>query len=80
MEPTELPPPQAHSGGLLKPDDVQRWTSLNRVTIWRKVKDGTFPAPIRLSAGRAGRIAWRLSDVEAWVEACAARPAASQEA
>ena len=34
-------------------------------TMWRKVKDGTFPAPTKLSAGIT---AWRLGDVRAWLK------------
>ncbi len=35
-------------------------------TIWRKVKDGTFPEPVKLGE----RItAWRMEDIEAWLAA-----------
>lgn len=36
---------------------------MSAATIWRKVKDGTFPKPIKLSAGVT---AWRNSDLEKW--------------
>ncbi len=36
-------------------------------TAWRKVRDGEFPAPLKLSAGVT---AWRVSDVRAWLNAC----------
>lgn len=33
-------------------------------TLWRKVKNGTFPKPVKVSA----RItAWRVSDIRAWL-------------
>ncbi len=33
-------------------------------TIWRKVKDGTFPRPVKL----AERItAWRMDDIQDWL-------------
>lgn len=33
-------------------------------TLWRRVKDGTFPAPIKLSE----RItAWRIEDINNWM-------------
>lgn len=32
-------------------------------TLWRKVADGTFPQPVRLSAGVT---AWRERDVVEW--------------
>ena len=35
-------------------------------TLWRKVKAGTFPAPVKLSAGVT---AWRVEDVRAWIAA-----------
>jgi prophage regulatory protein len=36
----------------------------SQATLWRKVKDGTFPAPVKLSAGVT---AWRVEDVRAWM-------------
>lgn len=34
-------------------------------TLWRKVKNSTFPKPVKLS----GRVtAWRVADVRAWME------------
>lgn len=33
-------------------------------TLWRKVKDGTFPKPIKLSERVT---AWRVGDVRAWI-------------
>lgn len=40
-------------------------------TLWRKVKAGTFPAPVKLSARCT---AWRVEDVRAWMESLTARP------
>jgi prophage regulatory protein len=34
-------------------------------TVWRKVRRGEFPAPIKVSAGVT---AWRVGDVRAWLE------------
>jgi len=35
-------------------------------TIWRKVKEGSFPKPVKLGE----RItAWRMDDIEAWLAA-----------
>jgi predicted DNA-binding transcriptional regulator AlpA len=33
-------------------------------TIWRKVKKGTFPAPVKLSEQITG---WRVEDIRAWM-------------
>jgi len=37
---------------------------LTRQTIWRMVRDGRFPPPIRLTTSRT---VWRLSTVLAWI-------------
>jgi len=38
-------------------------------TLWRKVKDGSFPPPIKLSS----RVTcWKVGDVRAWLTARAA--------
>jgi prophage regulatory protein len=37
---------------------------VSRASIWRKVKDGTFPKPVKLG----DRItAWDMKDIEAWL-------------
>lgn len=38
-------------------------------TLWRKVKAGTFPKPIKLSERVTG---WKVGDVRAWMTAQAA--------
>lgn len=34
-------------------------------TLWRKVKSGEFPAPVKLSSRVT---AWRAEDVRAWIQ------------
>lgn len=56
---------------ILTIDEVTERTSLPRTTIWRRVRDGTFPPPIQLSPGRIG---WLESEIDAWIaERAAAR-------
>ena len=50
---------------LIKRKDVERLTTLSRSTIYDKMSKGTFPRPVRLGE-RA--VAWRESDVIAWLE------------
>jgi len=40
-------------------------------TLWRRVRDHSFPAPVKLSAGVT---AWRVEDVRAWMDNQPARP------
>ena len=51
---------------IVRRDEVSKLTGLARATIYKKVADGSFPAPIRLGARSVG---WRLSDVVAWLQA-----------
>jgi prophage regulatory protein len=59
--------PSTDPGRLLSPKDVERQTSLSRTTLWRKVKEGSFPKPLKISANR---IAWSSSDLEQWQASC----------
>lgn len=44
----------------------------SKSTLWRKVKNGTFPKPIKLSEKVT---VWQVSDIEAWLEKiCANTP------
>ena len=47
------------------PSVAQR-TTLSRSHLYALVKDGKFPKPIKLGARS---VAWRVEDVEAWIEA-----------
>ena len=49
---------------LLRRPAVQARTGLGRSMIYRYVKEGRFPAPVRIG-NRA--VAWRESDVSAWI-------------
>ena len=53
----------ARSDRLLNKWAVEERTSLDITTIYRKMKAGTFPQPVRV--GRR-RVAWRESDIAAW--------------
>lgn len=57
-------PATAKPGRLLRLPAVMERCGLGRSSIYAGVKNGTFPAPVRLSA-RA--IAWREEDTDKWV-------------
>lgn len=44
---------------------LRTFVPVHNVTIWRWIKQGTFPAPIYFNSRRY----WRLSDVQAWIRA-----------
>ena len=49
---------------VLRPREVCNVLSVSRTTLWRRVRDGSFPAPLRLSDNIVG---WRVADVERWL-------------
>jgi prophage regulatory protein len=51
---------------LLKLTEVTRATSLGRSTIYRRIGEGTFPAPLQLSPGC---VRWDEEDIIAWRQA-----------
>ena len=50
---------------LLKCREVVEIVSLSRASIYRLMKAGDFPRPIRLGPGS---VRWKLSDIVAWVQ------------
>jgi prophage regulatory protein len=54
---------QAPKNVLRKPA-VEKKTGLSRMTIWRRVREGRFPAPFKLSDNAVG---WLESDIDAWI-------------
>jgi prophage regulatory protein len=55
--------PRRVADRLLNKWAVERETSLDITTIYRRMKVGTFPQPVRLGKRR---VAWRESDIAAW--------------
>ena len=56
-------------GRLMKIDEVLHLTSLSRSTLYRLIRSGDFPSPVRIGP-RA--VAWRERDIRRWLES---RPA-----
>ena len=51
---------------LIRAAEVYDRTALSRASIWRRVREGSFPKPVTLGYNR---IAWVESDIDAWIEA-----------
>ena len=54
------PPPR-----MLRFPDVMTATGLSRTTIWRRIRAGTFPAPLSLGENSVG---WPEPAIAAWLE------------
>ena len=51
---------------LLRLNEVQARCGLSRSSLYRMMRDGSFPEPLKVGV-RAVR--WRESEIEAWLEA-----------
>lgn len=51
-------------GGFIRQAQVLRSIPVSRSTLWRWVRAGDFPAPVKLSVQVS---AWRVSDVRQWM-------------
>jgi predicted DNA-binding transcriptional regulator AlpA len=50
--------------------DIKDILALNlggRTTIWKKVKDGSFPKPIKLGSSQQAPLRWRQKDIEIYL-------------
>ncbi|MEE9249651.1 MAG: AlpA family phage regulatory protein [Alphaproteobacteria bacterium] len=50
---------------MLSARDVVARVGLHRSTIWKRVRAGTFPAPIQLGDNKIG---WPEAEISAWLE------------
>ena len=62
---------------MLRFADVIECTGLSRTTIWRRVRAGTFPAPISLGENSCG---WPENLITEWIESRPVVTYANQEA
>ncbi len=51
--------------GFFRLSQILQLLPISRATVWRKVKAGTFPKPVKLSSNIT---AWKVADVRAWME------------
>src|SRR5262249_37456831 len=49
---------------ILRDPEVRERTKLSRVQRWRRVRKGTFPAPVQLGPNSIG---WYEDEIEAWI-------------
>ena len=50
---------------MLRAPEVMVRTGLSRVTIWRRVRAGSFPAPVEIGINSIG---WPESEITIWLE------------
>ena len=50
---------------ILRRKQVEREVGLSRSSIYQRIKDGTFPAPVKLGLRAVG---WRVADIDRFLE------------
>lgn len=50
---------------MLRQPEVLRRTGLSRTSIWRRVREGDFPAPHQLGPNSIG---WPESEIDEWLD------------
>ena len=78
--PSPQPAPEAQTlpqQGLVRLSDLMRFVPLGRTTIYKWVKQGKFPAPMKLSPTV---VAWRCEDIHAWLKQQCTSQAAANDA
>jgi prophage regulatory protein len=51
---------------LLRLDEVLHATGIGRNTVYRRIKEGTFPKQVRIGPNSVG---WRQSEISQWMNA-----------
>jgi prophage regulatory protein len=57
---------RGHGRCMLRLNDVRQRVGLSRSTIYERVREGDFPAPVQLGP-RA--VAWPSDEIDAWIDA-----------
>ena len=71
-----MPQTAAPAKTMLRVSDVMMRTGYSRTTIWRKVRDGSFPAPRSLGDNAIG---WTDDVIDDWVASRPQVPYAGQQ-
>ena len=53
---------------MMRIPEVVEVTGLSRTTIWRRVKSGDSPAPVRLGSMATRSTGWPESKIEGWLD------------
>ena len=53
---------------IMRIPEVVEVTGLSKTTIWRRVKSGDFPAPVRLGSLATRSVGWYQAKVDGWLE------------
>ena len=53
---------------IMRIPEVVEVTGLSKTTIWRRVKSGDFPPPVRLGSLATRSVGWREGEIKRWLD------------
>ena len=53
---------------IMRTSEVVKLTGLPKTTIWRRVRSGDFPMPVRLGSLATRSVGWREGEIERWID------------
>ena len=66
LRPGDVPNLTLPQTGFVREARLLFFVPFSHSTLWRRVRAGTFPAPIKLSIGVT---AWRAEEIQTWIRA-----------
>ena len=54
---------------VLRTNALTALLGVSRTTLWRRVRDGDLPPPLRLGGPQSRAVGWRRAEIEAWLTA-----------
>lgn len=52
---------------ILRFAQVREKTGLSRATVYRRIRAGTFPAPLDIGDGDSRSLGWLADEIDAWI-------------
>ena len=53
---------------IMRTPEVVEVTGLSKTTIWRRVRSGDFPPPLKLGNLATRSIGWKEGEIERWID------------
>ena len=53
---------------IMRIPEVVEVTGLSKTTIWRRVRSGDFPQPLRLGSLATRSVGWKEGEIERWID------------
>ena len=53
---------------IIRTPEVLEVTGLSKATIWRRVRSGDFPVPVKLRGPASRSVRWKKAEVAKWIE------------